>query len=305
MNESIHYPILHGSELFTNEQRISVTLSSAVPEYLGVVHSHDFIEIVYVISGRAKQITDKQTSFVSKGDLIILNFQTPHAFVAEENPQDPFLAYDLGFNPDFLDDSLAACSYFEDIHASFLLSSLQPSSAVVPCINLSGSVFDDFSRLYQNMHREFCEKKLGYVDVIRAGLVELIIKIYRKLDEDSVNSPTVSKDHLVNSILDYIHAKYNEPIKLEDISRGVFLSQGYLNKLLKSITGKTFGAYLQDYRLEMACKMLVETDEPVECIHAKCGFPDSKNFYVFFKRKYGLPPGEYRRENQRGAFPNG
>ena len=260
------FPLLSGNKLFSTRYHVSVTLSNTVPDYLGIMHAHDFIEIVYIISGRADYSVGNRQIQVKKGDLVIVNYQTAHAFIGHENPEDPFIAYDLAFSPDFLDSSLLGDKYFEEMHASFLLNSLLPARSVKPTVNLTGYGFDDFNRLYHSMFQEFQDKQRGYADILRANIVELIIKIYRKLDETSSNTPESVRQQVVDDILKYIHLHYQEKLNLTDIANRIFLSKDYLNRLIKNRTGKTFVSYLQSFRIERACTMLRDSEHNIEKI---------------------------------------
>ena len=295
-NPAKTFPLLLGNKLFSNQSHVSVTLSNTVPDYLGIMHAHDFIEIVYIISGLADYTVDDRQSQVKKGDLVIVNYQTAHAFIGHKNPEDPFIAYDLAFSPDFLDSALLSDMYFEEMHASFLLGSLLPAQFVKPTINLTGNGFDDFSRLYNSMFQEFQNKQHGYLDILRANIIELIIKIYRKMDEATSNTSESIREQMVDNILKYIQLHYQEKLTLSDIANRIFLSKDYLNRLIKKRTGKTFVSYLQCCRIECAYNMLQNSNHNIDEIAYQCGFQDPKFFYTFFKRHTGKTPGEYRLE---------
>ena len=293
---NLNIPVLRGNDLFSSKQHVSITLSTAVPDYLGLMHMHDFIEITYIISGNARYIVYDQSKIVTKGDLIIINYQTPHAFIGEDNTDNPFVAYDLCFNPDFLDRSLIGDKYFEDVHATFLLSSLIPSKEIRPTIHLSGNGFDDFYHLYTVMYKEYQQKQRGFDDMLRAYLVELIIKIYRKFDDMAGNNPNIARKQMIETIIEYIHINFAERITLSDIAYRVFLHKDYLNRIFKLHTGVSFGVYLKQYRLERACAMLADTDETIDAVLLQSGFQDAKFFYTEFKKFTGMTPNEYRKK---------
>ena len=287
-------PMLRGNDLFTSKQHVSITMSNTVPEYLGIMHMHDFIEIVYIISGNAEYILLNQSSKVTNGDLIIINYQTPHMFIGEKNGENHFIAYDLGFNPDFLDHSLIGDKHFEDMHATFLLSSLLPSKETHPTIHLTGNTFDDFNYLYSSMYKEYQQKQRGFDDIIRANIVELVVKIYRRLDDAAGHNINITRKRMIENIIEYIHLNYTHRITFSDIADRIYLNKDYLNRIFKHYTGKSIGIYLKQYRLEKACEILAGTDKTIETIYLQTGFQDAKFFYTEFKKYTGLTPGDYR-----------
>ena len=68
----------------------SIFPSKDLPFYIGKyyhtnfsdlkIHTHDFIEIVYVYDGKGYHIYNNVTYPVSKGELYIINSRTPHCF---------------------------------------------------------------------------------------------------------------------------------------------------------------------------------------------------------------------------------
>ena len=57
---------------------------------------------------------------------------------------------------------------------------------------------------------------------------------------------------------------------------------------------RSFNAYLVSYRLEIAAKQLIETDQKIIDIAANCGFNNHSYFTRTFQKKYGLTPAKYR-----------
>ena len=56
-----------------------------------------------------------------------------------------------------------------------------------------------------------------------------------------------------------------------------------------------FKAFLNHFRLEQACKMLVTSNDSVIEICNICGFGSVRSFNRVFKNKIGKTPAEYRR----------
>ena len=74
-------PILVGEKLFRKDELVYINKSIELLEYCNVLHRHDFIEIVYVISGQGIHIVGDSEYEISKGDLFVINYDTPHCFL--------------------------------------------------------------------------------------------------------------------------------------------------------------------------------------------------------------------------------
>ena len=57
----------------------------------------------------------------------------------------------------------------------------------------------------------------------------------------------------------------------------------------------TVGEHVRERRIEQARRLLVESDAPLFEIAARVGFADHSHFTRTFRRRFGIPPGEYRR----------
>ena len=80
--------------------------------------------------------------------------------------------------------------------------------------------------------------------------------------------------------------------EMEDISN---VSVSYLSRKFKQIIGMGISEYIQMYRINIAKKLLVQSDESILSISSKCGFNDSNYFSSVFKRKEGISPLKYRK----------
>lgn len=291
------YPILKGISLFRKNELVYVNKSSELLEYMSKMHKHDFIEIVYVISGRGKHIVGDNEYEVSKGDMFIVNFDVAHGFFPIENSKEEPVVYNCVFMPRFLDESLFSSIHFQDITSSLLFKSLFPDNSTPgPDLKLQGTDFNEIGDLFSKMYSEYKLAKKGYCDIIRAYLIELIIKIFRYMDSSSARETSLKNKELVDRAIDYLKRNYNTDIKLEVVAMKSFISKNYFSKLFKEVTGTNFSDYIQKLRVDEACSLLKNSDMKVMDIALQTGFNDIKFFYDVFKKITGKTPGDYRKK---------
>ncbi|MGE7023866.1 helix-turn-helix domain-containing protein [Solibacillus cecembensis] len=73
------------------------------------------------------------------------------------------------------------------------------------------------------------------------------------------------------------------------------ITPNYLSQLFSKKQGVTFKRYLQQYRIQKAEKMLLETDYPISEIAEMNGFIDSNYFIKVFREHTSLTPFKYRK----------
>ena len=130
--------------------------------------------------------------------------------------------------------------------------------------------------------------------MIRAYVIELIMKIIRRMDGKS-DTPALHKSKIIDAALAYLHENYSMHISVSELAAHMFLSRDYFSKLFRSTTGMTVTAFLKQLRVNEACRLLAESDLSVTEIAQYCGFHDMKHFYSAFRSRIGKTPGEYRK----------
>ena len=77
------------------------------------------------------------------------------------------------------------------------------------------------------------------------------------------------------------------------------LTPSNLSHYFKSCAGIGLSEYVQDLRRKEACRLLTETDEPIQEIGRRVGMPNGSSFIRFFRQQTGLTPGQYRAGKKR------
>ena len=103
-------------------------------------------------------------------------------------------------------------------------------------------------------------------------------------------------------LLEHIEQRYSEPIRVNDAARLCAMSDCSFMHLFKDVTGQSFVAYLNSFRVARAQELLAFTDQAISEISLETGFCNQSYFGVIFRRITGMTPLQYR-INHRRAKP--
>jgi len=98
----------------------------------------------------------------------------------------------------------------------------------------------------------------------------------------------------VKKAMDYIDARYHEPITLFDIATHLNISKCYLCSIFKKETGKTFSLYLNETRIEKSKELLMKEHLSILDIALSVGFNNQNYYNVIFKKVMKNTPLEFR-----------
>ncbi|KGJ50839.1 hypothetical protein KD33_02330 [Clostridium sp. NCR] len=140
----------------------------------------------------------------------------------------------------------------------------------------------------------YLEKVINSVnlDQIQIELNNMIKHRQSKLEEtDDSISPIILK------LLRNIEKNYSEDLNLKEISETYNINSIYLGQLFQKETGILFSDYLNNFRVNKAKNLLVETSLKAAEIGELVGYANKNYFYRKFKDIVGITPSEWRKIN--------
>jgi AraC-like DNA-binding protein len=103
------------------------------------------------------------------------------------------------------------------------------------------------------------------------------------------------QDTIVSQALFYIYNNYQNPIKVSTIARYCRVSRKTLDLRFIKAKGITVHQYIVNTRIERAKKYLIESNESIEEIAMRCGYPHHSYLYQVFKKYMRCTPVDYRK----------
>lgn len=92
----------------------------------------------------------------------------------------------------------------------------------------------------------------------------------------------------------YIYQNIYHDLSLENCASYFNYSPGHLSKLIKKYLGSSFSDYVGELKIQIAKKLLTETNMSIQDIAAKLNHNNSQNFIRNYKKITGMTPGKYR-----------
>lgn len=128
-----------------------------------------------------------------------------------------------------------------------------------------------------------------------SGGEAILIKPVKELKK---NEPTLLMSTLDKKFKDKLEAIVAQHIgdnnfNVDRLAELLCLGRTTVYNRTKSIMGVSPNIYIQNERLRIAAKFLLEGEYTVSEISEKVGFSDSTYFYKCFKNKYGIAPSKY------------
>ncbi len=271
---------IHGSAGFPIEL---YHLDKSEPKYQMAHHWHKNIELIKVLSGRLRVFLDSREYLLSEGDCAFVNSETVHAAVPEKGCIYRCVVYD----PEFFSPSQTECALFADsiAHKECFVKEYHKNSSLTA----------------QRIDALFCAMEDVGENCSRFYVLSCIYALYDALITENCatveNGVQIEKNNKsiikLKKVLTYIRESFKEPITLPEMAKVCNMSPKYFCAFFRKMTKKSPVEYLTAYRIEKACRLLLETDLTVTEVAYSCGFGDLGYFIKTFKKHTGKTPGKY------------
>ena len=266
------------------------------------LHSHDCIEMIFIMSGNCRYRTENGIYEVSEGDLVLLNPGVQHqAFAVEaktaeikgtegksirEGAAVPGTEFHVGF-----------C----DVFLKGLGENELPLADGKPVLHTEGELRQRIFKICSSIEAENSLHRTGQYYMMKAYLVQLLLLTIRELHKpeqppEDTALESANKKNVVEQVLNYFEDHYDEKISLDQIAGTMYVSPFYISKVFKSETGDAPIRHLINIRLEKAKELLENgSGDSIQEVAGKVGYDDAYHFSKLFKKKYGISPSTVKK----------
>lgn len=133
--------------------------------------------------------------------------------------------------------------------------------------------------------------EIGGRAMYRKLLVSEVSRLLTGLEVKS--SPSTMR---VQALFNQIESQLHLPWSVKEMATQCFISEEQLNRITKSLYGRSPRSHLISLRMEKAADLLQHTDWSVGMLAQRLGYNDPYNFTHRFKAYFGCSPREYRKK---------
>ncbi|MEX0288274.1 MAG: AraC family transcriptional regulator [Flavobacteriaceae bacterium] len=274
-------PILE--PILLGQQKTIIGFSYDKPNFEMPWHFHPQHELTYIEESVGTKFVGDFVGPYKPGELVLLRSNLPHCWKNQLQSTGRSRSIVIQWNKGVFPNVPELKSVFELLKTAsrgILFNSAETSSILKALVN-----FPQLDR--QDM----------YVELLRI-LVRLSKCSYRTLSKASFTDDIPSEyGNRMTKIYNYVEANYDRKIYLKELSQITNLSEQSFSRFFTKMMGRPFFTFLNEYRINMAARMLLDTDSSVSQIGFASGYDSLPFFYRQFNKFMGCTPLSYQQKH--------
>jgi AraC-like DNA-binding protein len=263
------------------------------------MHRPDHLEVVVFESGQLGYEVDDRVCTLHKNDVIVVGDSIRHR-------SGPLGAFErearlvvLSFQPELLH---SGAPLWDDVQylMPFRLQDSSVPNVIPASTGVSREILDFIERIRGELPGASERSRLAIKTYMRMILL-MLVNHYSELGEARVGLERHQNNvRRLAPALEHIEQHYDEPIRVEEAARMCAMSSCCFMHLFKHVTGQSFVAHLNHFRINKAQHLLASTDKSISEISLEAGFCNQSYFGVIFRRITGMTPYDYRKNHSGG-----
>ncbi len=264
-----------------------------LPHFYEHLHRHNETQITWVIKGEGTLIAGNNMLPFQPGDIFILGANQPHLFKSDA----AYFEKESGLN-------IHSLNIFFD-PKGFLTALLQfpEMGSIKKFIETSVHGMKASEKQFDQLANSIIKVKDNIHGYRLSAFIELLqrmanLKDWKYLSTKTFEYPITDNEGLrMNDIYQYTMANFSENITLEEISAVIYLTPQSFCRYFKKHTLKTYTNFLNEVRINEACKKFMANDfTSISAIAYQSGFNNVVTFNRVFKGIIGTSPRAYIKE---------
>lgn len=259
------------------------------------VHRHQFYELVLILAGRGRHITDRESYPIEAGDVFLLRDDMAHGYA----DTDRMVICNILFDPHRLQLPLAFLQDSPGYQALFRVEPrLRTHTRFHNRLHLPAEKLAEAEGMIARLQEALDGRQPGYRFQAFARLMDLIVFLshcYAPTTE-SKQRPMLR----VGAVLSYIEQHYREPLSVRQLAQIAGMSESTLTRTFRRVVGRSPIAHVVHVRILHASELLQRGNVRVTEAAFECGFDDSNYFSRQFRQVTGLTPREFRSRANHG-----
>jgi AraC-like DNA-binding protein len=253
------------------------------------LHSHDFHELVVILGGHGRHITEDRNYPIQAGDVFLIRGDMAHGYA----DTDRMALVNILFDPRRLRLPMAGLADVPGYQALFRVEPrLRQADQFRHRLRLPPPALTGVAEMLALLTGELDRKAPGYRFAATTHLMNLIGHLSRLYFE----TPRMDQQPLqkMSEVLSYIEEHYREPIRMKALARRAGMSESTLTRAFRKVMGCSPIEHVIRVRIGRAADLLRRSGMRVTEAAFECGFTDSNYFARQFRKIMGVSPRQHR-----------
>ena len=261
------------------------------------LHTHNFNELVFVLSGTALHIADDEEYPLIRGDVFVIRGNHKHSF---RNPRNFYVA-NLFYTKDFFETFKDEFFDLPGFQALFINEPrYRKNHKFKSKLHLSLHQLNEITRFFRALEKEIEEKRVGFNKAQNRLFELIVIELCRYYTETDKPKSKILLN--ISTAIDYMEKHYTESASISLLAKKACVSESKFRHAFKEITGLSPIDFLIRLRIEKATEIIANfPDLNVTEVAMKNGFENCSYFSRQFKKVIGITPIAYIK-NQRALL---
>ncbi|HWV66764.1 AraC family transcriptional regulator [Chitinophaga sp.] len=246
-------------------------------------HVHPENELTYIKGSKGLRYVGNQVNPFEAGDFVLLKGNVPHCWKNPENNSETahsiVIQWKDGLFPDLPEFQPIADLLARSSHGILLNAGLFPSLEKRLLAIVRSAPLDRYILLL-DLLKEICKLPTSQ----------------RICEISFANELNLQTNQRIEKIICYVKSHYHKPVTLSEMSALCNMKEESFSRFFSKTMKKAFSTYLTEYRLAMACKLLIDSDLSVAEIAYSCGFGSMAFFHRKFKQHRQSSPFNYKKK---------
>lgn len=268
-----------------------------LPHFYEHLHRHREIQITWVISGIGTLIAGTRMQRFQSGDLFIFGANQPHLLKSDPS----YFVADSSKSIHSLNIFFSTTGFISQ------LLSLPEMRSIKKFVNSTSFGMQATEKDTAELSEHFLKIRNSSEGFRIGYFIELLqvmanFKKWKYLSSESYGYVITESEGLrMNDIYQYTMHHFTESISLEQIAGIAFLTPQSFCRYFKRHTSKTYVSFLNEVRINEACKRFMEMNfDSISTVAYQSGFNNVVSFNRLFKTIVDKTPSEFIRTYEKG-----
>ena len=261
-----------------------------VPHLYNHLHQHPEIQLTVIKQSHGTLIAGDYVGPFTAGDVFVIGPNQPHVFRNDEyffKKKSKAIAVSI-----FFDETTIAASFWQLPELKSLQSFLRNSVSGFRITGHKRKLAAE--KLEQLVKTDGIDKLILFLELLKIlSTKKEMIPLAKQTIQRNIKTYDGKR---LNKVLEFTFSEYHRPIKLEEVAAIANLSVEAFCKYFKTRTRKTYISFLNEIRINNACKLLSGEDKSIADVCYETGFSNLSNFNRIFKKIKNTSPRDYRNQ---------